>query len=211
MPWRLCDEITHGHQAMDKPVVDSTVTSAPNALQWRHNDHDGVSNHRSLDCLLKRLIGRRTKNKIKAPLHWPLWGESTDHQESCYATHLSVNDQAMVERDRGCDNISKVDGFGVCHSHILVNHRLPDRPAERANSFHWKKWSRKFTLRHKISRTVCCFVIRTFLKQYHCYQSVTHPAFWSLKYSAIQRNNNQSARNVSYVLALCCALERDLM
>ena len=24
------------------------------ALQWRHNEHDGVSNHRCLDCLLNR-------------------------------------------------------------------------------------------------------------------------------------------------------------
>ena len=26
----------------------------PNTLQWRHNGHDGVSNHRRLDCLFNR-------------------------------------------------------------------------------------------------------------------------------------------------------------
>ena len=31
------------------------------ALQWRHNERDGVSNHQSLDCLLKRLFRRRSK------------------------------------------------------------------------------------------------------------------------------------------------------
>ena len=31
------------------------------ALQWCHNDHDGVSNHQLHDCLLKRLLGRRSK------------------------------------------------------------------------------------------------------------------------------------------------------
>ena len=30
-------------------------------LQWRHNERDGVSNHRRLDCLLNRLLRRRSK------------------------------------------------------------------------------------------------------------------------------------------------------
>ena len=35
------------------------------ALQWRHNERDGVSNHRRLDCLLKRLFRRRSKKTSK--------------------------------------------------------------------------------------------------------------------------------------------------
>ena len=31
------------------------------ALQWRHNERDGVSNHQPQDCLLNRLFGRRSK------------------------------------------------------------------------------------------------------------------------------------------------------
>ena len=34
-------------------------TSCP--LQWRRNGHDGVSNHRRLDCLPNRLFRRRSK------------------------------------------------------------------------------------------------------------------------------------------------------
>ena len=30
-------------------------------LQWRHDERDGVSNHQSDDCLLKRLFRGRTK------------------------------------------------------------------------------------------------------------------------------------------------------
>ena len=30
-------------------------------LQWRHNGRDGVSNHQSHDCLLNRLLRRRSK------------------------------------------------------------------------------------------------------------------------------------------------------
>ena len=34
-------------------------------LQWRHNDHDGVSNHQPHGCLLNRLFGRRSKKASK--------------------------------------------------------------------------------------------------------------------------------------------------
>ena len=42
-------------------------------LQWRHNECDDVSNHRRLYGLLNRLF--RGRETIKAPRHWPLWGE----------------------------------------------------------------------------------------------------------------------------------------
>ena len=35
------------------------------ALQWRHNDHDGVSNHQPHGCLLNRLFRRRSKKISK--------------------------------------------------------------------------------------------------------------------------------------------------
>ena len=45
------------------------------ALPWRHNGLDSVSNHQPYHCLLSRLFGRRSKENIKAPRHWPLcWG-----------------------------------------------------------------------------------------------------------------------------------------
>ena len=34
-------------------------------LQWRHNEHDGVSNHQPYDCLLNRLFRRRSKKTSK--------------------------------------------------------------------------------------------------------------------------------------------------
>ena len=49
----------------------------PNTLQWRHNELDGVSNHQPHDCLLNRLFKAQIKENIKAPRHWPLWGEFT--------------------------------------------------------------------------------------------------------------------------------------
>ena len=46
-------------------------------LHWRQNERDGVSNHQRLDCLLSCLFKRRSKKKIKASHHWPLWEEFT--------------------------------------------------------------------------------------------------------------------------------------
>ena len=34
-------------------------------LQWRHYEHEDVSNHRRLDCLLNRLFRRRSKRTTK--------------------------------------------------------------------------------------------------------------------------------------------------
>ena len=34
-------------------------------LQWRHNEHDGVSNHQPQDCLVNRLFKRRSKKTPK--------------------------------------------------------------------------------------------------------------------------------------------------
>ena len=34
-------------------------------LQWRHNEHDGVSNHQPNDCLLNRLFRRSSKKTSK--------------------------------------------------------------------------------------------------------------------------------------------------
>ena len=40
----------------------------------------GVSNHQPHDCLLNRLFKAQIKENIKAPRHWPSWGEFTGHR-----------------------------------------------------------------------------------------------------------------------------------
>ena len=42
--------------------ISSTITVT---LQWRHNERNGVSNHRRPDCLLNRLFMRRSKKTAK--------------------------------------------------------------------------------------------------------------------------------------------------
>ena len=46
------------------PITDGLPHKRPVSLQWRHNGHDSVSNHQT-----------QIKENIKAPRHWPLWGE----------------------------------------------------------------------------------------------------------------------------------------
>ena len=40
-------------------------------LQWRHNERDGISNHRHLDCLLNRLFRRISKEISKLHVTGP--------------------------------------------------------------------------------------------------------------------------------------------
>ena len=49
---------------IDDGVV-SFQSEHSNALQWRHNGRDGVSNHQPHDCLLKQLFRRRSKKTSK--------------------------------------------------------------------------------------------------------------------------------------------------
>ena len=44
---------------------DDTSEVPVKPLHWRHNDHDGVSNHQPHGCLLNRLFGRRSKKTSK--------------------------------------------------------------------------------------------------------------------------------------------------
>ena len=65
------------------------------ALRWRHNDHDGVSNHQPHGCLLNRLFRRRSKKTSKPRVTGPLCGEFTGTgefpaQRASYAENVSI-------------------------------------------------------------------------------------------------------------------------
>ena len=51
----------------------STMVPFP-TLQWRHNGHDGVSNHQPRHCLLNRSFGRRAKKTSNLDSLAFLWG-----------------------------------------------------------------------------------------------------------------------------------------
>ena len=80
------------------------------SLQWRHNEHDGVSNHQPHDCLLNRLFKAQIKENIKAPRHWPLCGEFTGHR------------WIPAQRTSNAENVSMTSSYdarwsGACPEH----------------------------------------------------------------------------------------------
>ena len=58
--WRKVPEHRQPWHGLISPEI---FRSLP--LHWRHNDHDGVSNHQPHDCLLNRLFRRRLKKTSK--------------------------------------------------------------------------------------------------------------------------------------------------
>ena len=51
-----------------------------NALQWRHNDRDGVFKSPASRLLTQPFTQAQIKENIKVLRHWPLWGELTGDQ-----------------------------------------------------------------------------------------------------------------------------------
>ena len=54
-----------GFKPVDQCTEMNRNAEYHHALQWRHNGHDSVSNHQPHDCLLNRLLRRRTKETSK--------------------------------------------------------------------------------------------------------------------------------------------------
>ena len=76
------------------------------SLHWRHNDHDGVSNHQPHGCLLNRLFRRRSKKTSKLRVTGPLCGEFTGTgefpaQRASYTENVSIWWRHHVAEVRG--------------------------------------------------------------------------------------------------------------
>ena len=61
----------HGISCHIGPCYHGTELYNDVTVQWCHNERDDISNHQPQDCLLQVQI----EENIKAPHHWPLWGE----------------------------------------------------------------------------------------------------------------------------------------
>ena len=53
------------HAAVVAMIRSLSEASVLMSLQWRHNERDGVSNHRPHDCLPNRLFAQRSKKTSK--------------------------------------------------------------------------------------------------------------------------------------------------
>ena len=75
-------------KSINLPITNSFVTGIHRwvvdshhnhqSWQWRHNDHDGDSNHQPHGCLLNRLFRRRSKITSNSALLAFVWGNHRD-------------------------------------------------------------------------------------------------------------------------------------
>ena len=75
-----CDSIAPIlHDCVVRPIeanaaILEDVGKIRQSLQWRYNEHDGVSDHQPHDCLLNRLFRQENTKDLR---HWPWCGEFT--------------------------------------------------------------------------------------------------------------------------------------
>ena len=85
MQWSTCR--THGLLWFWHDAIRRWFSS----LQWRHNDHDGVSNHQPYGCLLNRLFRRRSKKTSKLRVTGLCVGTGEfPAQRASYAENISI-------------------------------------------------------------------------------------------------------------------------
>ena len=74
MPIRCCYNVLINALILIKRSLIVYPLASFKPLQWGHNDRDGVSTHRCLDCMLNRLFRRRSKKtsklRVTGPCEW---------------------------------------------------------------------------------------------------------------------------------------------
>ena len=83
--------------------LEKNIYEFRSIFQRRHNERNGVSNHRRLQCLLNRLFRRRWKKTSKLQRYCPLWGGI--HGWPVYSPHKGPVTQKMFPFD---DVITKI-------------------------------------------------------------------------------------------------------
>ena len=73
-----------------------------NALQWRHNERNGVSNHQPHDCLFNRLFRHKSKKTSKLPVTGLCEGNSL-HKGPVTRTVFQFDDVIMALEHRGAN------------------------------------------------------------------------------------------------------------
>ena len=114
--------------------IDSCIT-----LQWRHNDHDGVSNHQPNGCLLKCLYMRWSKKTSKLRVTGLCEGNSpgpvnSPHKGPVMRKMLPFDDVIICSQNHG--PISP-----MIFSIVIW--------------FRWELWFFRFSFWHR-DRTKCC-------------------------------------------------------
>ena len=101
-------------------IIIRTVRFArsESALQWRHNDRDGVTNHQTHDCLFNGLFRRRSKKTSKLRVTG-LWEGNSPHKGPETRKMFPFNDVIMVSVyfvDRGHRYSNSIENWFQCNS-----------------------------------------------------------------------------------------------
>ena len=86
----------------NKLITTTAIYWSPMSLHWRHNDHDGVSNHQPHGCLLHRLLRRRSEKTSKLRVTGRCAGNSpgpvnSPHKGSVTRKMFPFDDVIMVK------------------------------------------------------------------------------------------------------------------
>ena len=89
------------------------------SLQWRHNGHDGVSNHQSHNCLLNHLFRYKTKKTSKLRItglcagNSPVTGEFPT-QRASNKENVSIWWRHHIVTGHGCMYVTMCCSPGIC-------------------------------------------------------------------------------------------------
>ena len=128
------------------PDIDASVVQtciqypvrwlSPFSLQWRHNQHDGVSKNQPYDCLLDRLFRRRSKKTSKLRVTGHCEGNSLVTGEFPAQRASNAENVSIWWRHHICNDIGRFATFKVIiftvdddHHQIVNNISLITRVA----------------------------------------------------------------------------------
>ena len=125
----MCDNYVIRMTTCNKSNFQIRALNISWSLQWRHNGHDGVSNHQPRYCLLNRLFRRKSKKISKLPVTGPLW------------RNPPVTGEFPSERASNAENVSiwwrhhdnRCGGWIICVTDIM-----------KENFWIWNKMSLKY-------------------------------------------------------------------
>ena len=124
--------------------------TSPWTRQWRHNEHDGVSNHQPHDCLLNHLFRSRLKKAPKFRItglcarNSPVTGEfptqraSNRENVSIWWRHHEFQCHLSSVSMRYCQKLSRM----LCRTFLssIFDFCTPSTHPHSKSSFKWTPW-----------------------------------------------------------------------
>ena len=131
-------------------ILDIHIFYVP--LQWRHNGHDGVSNHQPNHCLLNRLFGRRSKKTSKL------------HVTGLCVGNSPGTDECPTQRARNAENVS------IWWRHHALDRTVPNNhdQRQRQTSTDWKERKKNKSREEIFYQMKVFFLLRSVVGSVFC-------------------------------------------